>query len=308
MSCVTSVEGAIGRMSLRHLEFLIQETLTGIRRNALMSLAAISTIAVSLFLLGSLRLAVANLDEMTRSLCDRFEMRVFLDTHLATAKRDRLWKEISGLPGVSGCRLIRKEEAWPELSRRLQGAVELSDLQGVNPLPDAFAVRVGDLARMGALSDRIRVLPGVDEVTDTRVAAERMAAIVQAIRLGGSIAVALLAAVAAVIVSNTVRLTVYARRLEIGIMQLVGATNGCVRTPFLLEGALHGMMGALVAIGLLAAGYSYLHGEARSIVPFLELLPPSPGLFWTQSPVLVGSGMVLGLIASFLALRKYLHV
>lgn len=91
-------EGAIARMNFRHLEFLLQETLTGIRRNALMSLAAISTIAVSLFLLGSLRLAIVNLDEMARTLCGRFEMRVFLEMHLASDKRDELGKRIAAMP------------------------------------------------------------------------------------------------------------------------------------------------------------------------------------------------------------------
>ena len=161
---------------------------------------------------------------------------------------------------------------------------------------------------MGAISDRIRKLPGVDEVTDTRVAAERMAAMMRAVRVGGAAGVALLVLVAAIIVSNTIRLTVYARRLEIGIMQMVGATGACVRTPFLLEGALHGLMGALLALGLLAAGYAYVHGQARQIVPFLELVPPSLGLFWGQSTVLAGAGTLLGLAASFMAIRKYLHV
>jgi cell division transport system permease protein len=300
-------EGAIARMNFRHLEFLLQETLTGIRRNALMSLAAISTIAVSLFLLGSLRLAIVNLDEMARTLCGRFEMRVFLEMHLASDKRDELGKRIAAMPGVKECQLVRKEDAWPELCHRLQGTVEMSDLGNVNPLPDAFTVHVEDLEQMGALADRIRVLPGVDEVTDTRVAAERMAAIVRAIRLGGAIAVAILAVVATVIVSNTIRLTVYARRREISIMQLVGATNACVRTPFLLEGAFHGMAGALGALLLLAAGYSYLYREVRGAVPFLELLPPSAELFWAQGPALIGAGVGLGLFASLLSVRRYLH-
>ena len=160
---------------------------------------------------------------------------------------------------------------------------------------------------MGALADRIRVLPGVDEVTDTRVAAQRMAAIVRAILLGGTIAVAILAVVAMVIVNNTIRLTVHARRREINIMQLVGATNACVRTPFLLEGAFHGMAGALGALLLLAVGYSYLHEEVRNVVPFLELIPPSAELLWAQGPALLGAGVGLGLLASLLAVRRYLH-
>jgi cell division transport system permease protein len=300
-------EGATVRMSLRHAEFLLLETFTGIRRNAFMSLAAVSTITVSLLLLGGLRLTIANLTQMAETLAGRFEMRVFLHTHLPTAQRDSLWKEISALPGVTGCRLVSKEEAWPQFRRRLQGAVDLTDLEGENPLPDSFVVRVADLTRMGAVADQIRRLRGVDDVLDTHEEAERVASLTRAVRAGGTLGVVLLVAVAAIIVGNTIRLTVYARRKEIGIMQLVGATNACVQTPFVLEGTLHGLVGALLALLLLGAGYTYLHDQIRQSLPFLELLPPSTSLVLSQSSILLGVGAGLGLLTSALSVHRYLR-
>lgn len=300
-------EGATTPMSLRHLDFLLQETFTGIRRNAFMSLAAVTTIAASLLVLGAVRLTTANLTHVADSLGDRFEMNVFLKTRLPSDERDRVGKQIAALPAVADCRLVPKEEALPELCQRLDGAVDLSDLGGVNPLPDAYVVRVRDLSRMGEVGETIRKMSGVDEVKDTRKAAETWVKVAHAIQAGGLVAVGLLIVAAAVIVGNTIRLTVYARRLEIGIMQLVGATHNTVRLPFLMEGAFHGIVGALLALVLLAAGYKYLHQELRQALPFLELLPPSGGVLWMQCGLLLGIGCFLGLAGSFLSVRKYLN-
>ncbi len=294
-------------MSLRQFEFLLQETFTGIRRNAFMSMAAISTIAVSLVLLGGVRLATTNLEELAGTLTDRFEMRAFLKIQIAGEARTRLWKEISSVPGVTGCRLVTREDAWPDLQKRLEGAVDLGDLQGVNPLPDSFVIRVRDLTQMAAIANRIRGFAGVDEVTDTHEAAERVAALTRVIMLGGTFAALLLFIAAAVIVSNTIRLTVYVRRLEISIMQMVGATNWFIRLPFLFEGVFHGVMGAALAMAMLALGYSYLHGEIRRAVPFLEVLPPTNALFLAQAGILAAVGAGLGLASSYLSVRRYLR-
>ncbi|MBI3945880.1 MAG: ABC transporter permease [Armatimonadetes bacterium] len=295
-------------MSLRYLDFLLQETFTGIRRNLFMSMAAVTTIAASLLLLGAVRLLTANLNILAASLGSRFEMQVFLRTDVGREERDSLGRQVSGLPGVSGCRLVPKEEALPDLCRRLDGTVDLDDLGGVNPLPDSFIVRVSDLKEMSAVAARIGRLSGVDEVKDTHQAAETWAAVTRAIQMGGTAAAALLVIAAAVIVSNTIRLTVYARRLEIGIMQLVGATSGSIRLPFLLEGMFHGFTGAVVALAALVAGYGYLHDGARHLVPLMELLPPTGSVFRAQLGALLAVGPALGLAGSYFSVRRYLHV
>ncbi|MDH7569081.1 MAG: permease-like cell division protein FtsX [Armatimonadota bacterium] len=295
-------------MSLRHLDFMLQETLTGIRRNAFMSLAAVTTIAASLLLLGAVRLTTQNLNQLATALGSRFEMHVFLRPETSKTERDATAKQLAALPGVANCRFIPKEEALPELCRRLQGAVDLSDLGGTNPLPDAFVLQVSDLTQMAAVAAAVRRLPAVDEVRDTHEAAETWASITRAIHAGGIVGVLLLVLAATVIVGNTIRLTVYARRLEIGIMQMVGATRGCIRTPFLLEGMLQGMAGAVLAMALLSAGYLYVHYELRARVPLLELLPPNGALLWEQFRLLVAVGVALGLAGSYWSIRKYLHV
>lgn len=300
-------KGAIARMSLRHIEFLLQESFTGIRRNAFMSIAAVSAIAVSLLLLGSLSIVTANLNQLASSLCDRMEMRVFLSVHLPDDQREALNSKITALPAVKQCRLVTRNEAWPELRKHLNGQVTLNDLQGLDWLPDSFMVQVRDLGQMGSIAEQIRAFPGVDEVVDTHETADKLVAITKAIQAGGYLAVGLLLIAAAIIVSNTIRLTVHARRLEISIMQLVGATNGCVRTPFLLEGLFQGLMGSLFALLLLGGGYVYLHRMIRQAVPFLEILPPDYRLFAPQIGILVGIGLCLGLLSSYLAVRKYLR-
>ncbi len=296
-------------MSLRHIDFLLQETFTGIRRNLFMSLAAVSSIAAAMLLLGALRLVLGNLDRAAEAVGSRFEMRAYLAASVSPEHRDRLARQIASMRGIESCRLVTKEQALPELCARLSGTVTLSDLGPENPLPDAFVVRVHDPAKMGALADRVRKLPGVDEVVDTREAAQVWAAVTRGVKRGGLVAVGLLLLAAAIIVSSTIQLTVHSRRLEIGIMQLVGATPGCVRTPFLLEGALQGLAGALVAVALLSAGYSYLYsqlGDVRQVVSFLDLVPPARALLWSQAGPLTAIGVALGLASSYLATRRHL--
>lgn len=295
-------------MNVRSWGYVLSAATSSIRKNGLMSAASISTVAVSLLVLAIFLLLAVNLEHMATTLESQVEIRAYLASDWDRAKKVDLEARIGAIAGVREVTFVTREEALERLKQQFgpqQGLLEA--VEEMNPLRDAFEVRVSQTDLVGPAAEEIGQLPGVEDVTYKQEIVERLFQLTRALRLAGLVLVLCLAAGTLFIISNTIRLTIFARRREVGIMKLVGATDSLIRWPFVLEGMILGLLGA--ALATLAAWLAYIR-LVRAIslaLPFLPVLPGQP-LLRELAVLLLTLGAIIGAAGSALSLRRFLRV
>lgn len=299
---------------LRHL----REGALSIIRNGWMSFASISSIFISLFILGVFLLLSINVNNLTEQIESQVQIRVYLKTEIEQSKIDSLAKSIGALPEVSKIVFVPKAEGM-ELLRRNLGEDGSAILDGYtdenNPLPDAFTVDVVDPEQVGFVAKKITAIGEADgdmpfmSVKYGQGTVEALFRVTTAVRNVGLVIVLGLAVTAMFLISNTIKMTIIARRREIGIMKLVGATNHFIRWPFFVEGALIGIVGSGLTTAVLLGAYSQLVEVSQyelGLMMIKLVTLEETGLL--VSSILIGLGTVLGVWGSTISVRKYLKV
>jgi cell division transport system permease protein len=298
-------------MSLSSIAFLCEEAFRNIRRNGLMSLAALTTVAISMAVLGGSLFALYRLHQFAEAQPRQFEIVVFLYNKVAREDAAQLQKRLSALPGVASVHLVPREEALVEMEEedKRQGRRIVEALAGENPLPDRLDVRLSDPKQTAAFTALLRNpdrFPQVETVRDDRETLDRLIATSRLIRNVGGIIALLLFIATAFVIQNTIRLTVFARRREIRIMQLVGATSGFIRFPLVLEGIFYGVAGSVIASGTVIL---VLHQISAYVGRFQT--PLAQGLPQAVKPLLIVAflaalGAIVGWLGSALSIRRFL--
>lgn len=294
-------------MGLNSLVFLIHECFLNIRRNGLMSLAALGTVSVALTVLGASMWMAYRIHEVAQQQPQKFDqIDVFLTPETDRVHTEALQERISHVPGVRSIVLVSKEMAW----KRLQiGEPRLTEAMPDNPLPDMLEVQPQRPSDVGALTRMFRdpaQFPEVHEVTDASSEVKTMLGFARVVKvIGGSAAIGLFIATL-FIVHNTIRLTVFARRREIRIMQLVGATPGFIRLPLVLEGIFHGVVGAVIASAVvLVCGREVSRFIMHLKSPLIGDVPSLIGPLDVTAGI-VAMGAFVGLLGSYMAMRRFL--
>lgn len=285
---------------------ILADAVAGLRRNLLMAGTAVTTIAVALTVTGGGLLLTANLGHMAALLEGQVEVVAFLRRGLPTAQQQRVVEAARAVPQVRTVTPVGRAEALRRLQRTFGALAAVEGLLHANPLPDTIEVRVTDAGRVREVAAALKKIKGVDEVVFGATVVDRLVALTRAVRLAGGVLSGLLLAAALLIIVNTIRLTVVARRQEIEIMTLVGATSQFVRGPFIAEGALQGVAAALVATVVLVAGYAVLAGQAAAALPFLPVLAPGEALPLTVAAIWL-TGVAVGILGSTIGVRRYLR-
>ena len=290
-------------MNLSSIEFLIQEAFTGIRRNGLMAFAAISTVALSLGVLGAFVLVALGANHFAASQIGKFEIAVYMQTGASRTQAQKVASLVERITDVRSVKVLSKDEEWAKF-KRSNPNIESAGLQN-NPLPHSIDVRVSDPSRTTAIANKIRMMEGVRTVRDGRDALGRLMAIARVVRGISAAGVIVLLITAVFIISNAIKLTLYARRREIRIMKLVGATNWFVRVPLIIEGVVFGATGAFAAWLLLRLGGGYVSRTVEAM-PFMAQfssdLQPAQLAF-----ALIMLGVIIGAVGSFVSIRRFLH-
>lgn len=295
-------------MGASSVRAVVGEALTGIKRNALMSLASSTTVAVSLFVLAIFLLVAVNVDNLARTIESGLEVRLYLSDGLDQAAVDDLRTKVAALDGVTEVTFVSKEEALATLRQQLGPDSDL--LEGVdemNPLRDSLRVFTKGPAWVDTVAASATTLPGVEDVGYTHELAQRLLRLVTALRTGGLVLILLMVLATLFIISNTVRLTIIARSEEISIMKLVGATDWFIRWPFLFEGLFLGLSGAFLAALATWRAYAWAVGGIYARISFIPVVPVYP-LAWRLGLLLLGLGAVIGGLGSSLSLRRFLRV
>ena len=289
-------------------QYFIKETYKSIRRNGFMSFASISTVAVSLLVLGMFLMIFLNTNNLAQYLENQVQISVYMqdsatDKELASVK-DKLTK----MPGVVKVTQVNKQQALERFKKRLGDQEQLLNSLGKeNPFPNSFEVQVDNPDRIKVLTPQIGQLPKVETAKFGQEVVEHLFQLTKILRLGGIVLGVFLAMATLFIISNTIRLTVFARRKEVIIMKYVGATDWFIRWPFLLEGMTLGFFGAVVAFVLINSIYASLLDRIHATLAFLPLLPTSPLLLYVDL-FLLAAGTGIGALGSYISLRKFLRV
>jgi cell division transport system permease protein len=278
---------------------------TSFRRNGLMTAAAVTTITVALLVIGSAGLIGLNLRRVAAAVEAQVQVVAFLRDDLTGAQAEGVRAAAAALPGVRAVRLVGRDEALRRLEAQLGDAVAFADLREANPLPETLELDLQDPRRAPVVAAELARLRGVAEVGYGGQVVDRLLALTRGVRLLAAMLTAFLAGVAVIVVVSTIRLTVVARRQEIEIMALVGATRWFIRWPFILEGLLQGA--AAGALGVLVLGGIYAAGVLRlqATMPFLPLVQPGEAILPLALWVLT-AGLGVGAAGSLIAVRRFL--
>lgn len=293
-------------MSFNTLTYYWREALQSIARNSWLSLASVGTAAVSLLIVGFFALLVVNANEFTRGLESGVEIRAILKDGQTRDSIKKIQGEIGKLPGVSLVDFVSRDQALEEMKSSLKNRRDiLEGLQNDNPLPDAFRIKAVSADLIPDLASRLESVNGVDQVIYGHGLVERLISATRWIRLAGSVILGILCLAAVFLISTTIRMSVFARRKEISIMVLLGATNWFVRFPYLLEGMILGLLGAVLAGSMIYAGYMGLINYLDQSLPFVNPVTDQQTILAVLGGVL-GTGLLIGSMGSIFAMRKYL--
>lgn len=291
------------------LRYYFSETMTNVRRNFLMSIAAVSTVAISLLLLGGVQILTMAVNNMTLSWEAKVEIAVWLRDDITDGERDDLVEQLSGMSEVQYVTFVSKRMAYGEFKQMYRHQPELWEAVPRDSLPASVRVKLHDANDAQELAARVEGAPGVDEVNFGGQFIKNLLkvnSLLRAITFGTSI---VLMAAAAALIANTIRLGIYARREEIGIMKLVGATNMFIRIPFMLEGVFAALIGALIAGGVIFGTNALVLPKVGESIRFLSsVFSFSTSEIASVFAVLLAVGTAVGLAGSGLAVRRFLEV
>ena len=295
-------------MKLKTGEYFIQEVFHSLRRNNWMTFDSIGTVAVSLFVLGVFLILVLNMNRLAGMLESQVQISVYLEDHLTDREKRQIGYDIESLQGIDSVTYVDRETAKERLKERLGDQKYLLDaLSEDNPLPDAFEVTVTTPAVVESAAGAIAAMQGVEEAKYGQDVVEHLFDITRLMRIFGFVLMGLLGGATLFIISNTIRLTVFARRKEIAIMKYVGATDWFIRWPFLLEGIVLGCIGGFIAAVALRSFYAAMAAKIYSTLAFFPLMPQYPFMNYVTLAILL-AGIVIGAIGSVISLKRFLRV
>ena len=278
------------------------------RRNGFMSFASISTVAVSLRVLGMFLMIFLSTNSLAQYLESQVQVSVYMQDSATAKELASVKDKLTKMPGVVKVTQVSKQQALERFKKRLGDQQQLlSSLGKENPFPNSFEIQVDSPERIKVLTPQIGQLPKVETAKFGQEVVEHLFQLTKILRFGGIILVVFLAMATLFIISNTIRLTVFARRKEVIIMKYVGATDWFIRWPFLLEGMTLGFCGAVVASLFINSIYSGLLERIHATLAFLPLLPTYPLLLYVDVFLLV-AGTGIGALGSYISLRKFLRV
>lgn len=296
-------------MKISTYKHFLLDALRNLRRNRTLSTASAATVAASLFILGVFLLTILNVNVAIKDVESKVEVKVFLKEDIKMNEQSDIEKAIKDTAGVVDVTFESKNDALKKLQEQL-GEENKDLVQGLekdNPMPTSFIVKVEKPEMVTTVVDKVKGMPGIDSIKDGRQLVDKIMSVVNTIKWVGIAIFLLLIGVSLFLIGNTIKLTVYSRRREIGIMKYIGATDWFIRWPFIMEGVLLGVLGALLSLILLYFAYRFAYVKLMSQVVTMQFIRPSYVLSIISWEFLL-SGILIGGVGSIMAIRKFLTV
>lgn len=293
---------------IKNLTYFCREAYISLSRNRLLSIATVTTMAICILILGSAVLMTINADNFMNRLESDLEIVVFLDNSMTKTQVSELKTKIEQLNGVKSVQFVSREEALANLQKKFADKnYDLGKTIGTNPLPDSYEVKSQNPEDVVSLAQQINKMPGVYKVNYGQGIVERIFQVTKWVRIISVGFIVLLSMGAVFLIVTTIRLAIFARRKEIYLMKLIGATDWFIRWPFFLEGIALGSLGSLISVLLLAWGYSSLLGNLQTALFFIPLVN-QPSLLINIYLSLFATGAVLGVLGTYISLNRFLDV
>ena len=295
-------------MKIQTIEYYFREVILSMIRNRWMTFASIGTVAVSLFVLGVFLILVMNMNKMASSLESQVQISVYINDNLPEQGRKEIERMTRDMKSVTAIKYVPREEALKILRERLGENKKILDALGEsNPLPNSFLVTVKNADDVKKTATLISDLYGVEEVKYGQDVAANLFELTHLIRFFGLILMGLLLFATVFIISNTIRLTVFARRKEIAIMKYVGATDWFIRWPFILEGVGLGFIGGGVSALALRSFYSAMIEKIYESLAFFPMVEQYPFMNYLTIALIV-AGILIGILGSTVSLKRFMEV
>jgi cell division transport system permease protein len=292
---------------MHKFRYFARETIISLRRNLLMTLAGILTVTVSLMLFGGILLFQNWVDHGTQRWKNGVEFEVFMTVNPTDQQIDELREELNNDPLVKRTDFLSKEDAFEEFQRLFPDQPDLVENTSAETLPPSFRVAPEDVKDTPNLAGRYRTFPGVDDVVTADEAVRDLIDVTGFLRWAFIGLALVLLASALFLIVNTIRLATFARRREIEVMKLVGASNWFVRIPFMAEGLIQGAIGAGLAVGGMFV-LQWLFGTIENREGFFEGFYVTTANAGRIGVILLILGAFIGVIGSTIGLRRFLRV
>jgi cell division transport system permease protein len=292
------------------VDYVARETLTNLRRNILMTGAAVLTVTVSLALVGGALLTKQAVDNATVQWKGGVELSIFMRPDAAPGQSDAIDSELRAMPEVKRVRLVAQSEAYDEFKRMFAGSPDMVESLTPDKMPPSYRVVPKRAEQVELIGERFRDRAGVLDIEYAKDTVKALLSITRYLQiLMWAVALVLLLA-ASLLILNTIRMAIYARRREVAVMKLVGATNWFIRVPFMFEGLLEGLFGAAAAVAVVWAGskaaLNAVHG-ARHLDLLRQFTVNSQQVFGT-GVFIVAVGVIVGAMGSAVAVSRFLDV
>lgn len=296
-------------MRMYKIKMFVMDAMKSLARNRTITMASILTVTATLFIFGVFILLAQNINLGVESVESQVEIKVYLEDNITTTQQETILNRIHGVEGVKEVTYESKEEAFEKFRERLgeNNAILTGFSEERNPLPNSFVISLEEPEATMRVEDAIRNLRGVEDVGSERETVEKIIGLARMIRTVGIGIFILLVVVSLFLISNTIKLTVYSRRREIGIMKFVGATDWFIRWPFIIEGMVMGLIGGLLAVLVVFFAYRGLYVDVTQSLLYAELISPDyirNSLSWQFAVTGVG----IGAMGSYIALKRFLQV
>lgn len=304
---------------MRSLAYFFKESLQGFTRNLSTALGSIITIFLSLLIIGVFLVGASIIGNLVTSIENEVSITAYVSDEAEQSDIDAVMADIKKMEGVSSVSFTTKEQALDNFRNSMTSNPDIIDqLDGQNPLPASIDVELSDPQLVEQVAGQIEanatfkaICDEPDNVADSlkygQQTVDKLFSLTNYVRYIGGALIALLIFIALVFINNTIRLAILARRKEIAIMRLVGASNGFIRGPFLMEGALHAIIGSLLAVGVLQLLRMFALPQLQAALSFLSFDVAST-TYLVIYAALVAAGLLIGLVGSAFAMRRYLKV
>lgn len=292
------------------LKYLTKEGFRNIWTNRMMSLASICVLMSCLVLIGSAAMIFFNIDSLLGKIEEENVIMVYIARETTDEQISEMETQINNLGNIKEIEFVPKEDAWQEQLATMEKAQAefFTQVSSDIPLPDAYKVTVDNLDLFDQTVDGLNKLDHIDTIRENKDLAQKLVAIRKGISVVAIVIVAVLLAISLFIISNTIKLTVYSRRLEISIMKSVGATNNFVRFPFVIEGMILGVLSGVISLGLVWGLYELAVKQFSELlsslnlqaIAFVDYALPMLGIF-------IAIGVICGVGGSVVTMSKYLN-
>jgi cell division transport system permease protein len=298
-------------MRFRVIRNIFKQGFKGLWRNKGMGLASITSITAVLVILGMFLILILSLNNIVMDTREKFdEVQVFLEDDVTVSQIEAIENRVRESNKVISVIFKSKDQALEEMKEGWGEEGYLLNGLESNPLPNTLIIKLKDIEYADSVAKSIEDLEGIDEIQYNQDIIEKLVLFTNYIRTGGLVIVSILILVSVFIISNTIKLTVAARKTEISIMKYVGATNGYIRGPFIIEGILFGLIGAMVSILFVNYGYNYFFNAAsdKLYVLFTVYLVPPKALIKDVMIIFIAIGSGIGALGSLVSMKRFLNV